>query len=556
MSSGRRTIDRRRRVLYSAGRDEPIRPTAASRRETQRLREARRPVEAYGARVHRRLEGRWFSLVPVRRRTMTSVASVLLGIAALLCAAHYAAYTWPSLAYNEAVSRPLRLDRPDSFGRLFTIAMLAACAGASLLIYQLRRYRNDDYQGRYRLWRLVLVVMLMASINSLVSLIDWGGALLDAAFGKRVALAGADWLQIVVSIGGTILALRLLAEMRRCRFALATMALCCATLAIEQAARWNVLEVNTMSIGIAVTSAPMVAFTLLFVSFGAYLRMLYREVRDIEESDSLRNRFQQMRLKLFQRPEDESEQQDDSDEIESPKRRWWGGRSSAAEPDVAQEETAKERVEPEQQPAAKQEPEPAQEAPGEEQELEDHTPTRKRKGWFGRRRRKAAEDSVDSEVEANNEETSTAEDEPAAPKKKRRGWSLRLPPQSETTDEETAIDPEPDSEAVPKERRGWFGRKKKAAADEAASSEESPSEPESQAEPKERRGWFGRKKKVAADETASDAEMPEESPSPAEPTPTSQDEEYIDENEIDWNSLNKTERRRLRKQLKRQNRAA
>jgi hypothetical protein len=361
---------------------------------------------------------------------MISIASVLLGIAALLCAAHYAAYSWPSLAYNEAISRPLRLDRPDSFGRLFTVTMLAGCAGASLLIYQLRRYRNDDYQGRYRLWRLVLVVMLLASINSLVSLIDWGGSLLDAAFGKRVALAGGDWLQIVVSIGGAILALRLLAEVRRCRFALIAMALCCAVLAIPQAARWNVLDVNTLTRGIVVTAAPMVAFTLLFVSFGAYLRMLYREVRDIEESDSLRDRFQQMRLRLFQRPDDdESEVHDESDARETPKRRWWGGRSAVAESEVTQEDAYEEE----------EEQEPEEDASLEEQELEDHTPIRKRKGWFGRRRRREAEDSVDSEVELENEETDAVEDEPVAPKKKRRGWSLRLSPRSDATPENEAV---------------------------------------------------------------------------------------------------------------------
>ncbi len=86
MSNGRRTIDRRRRVLYSTNQADNARSTAASRREAERLREARRPTAAYGSRVHRRLRGRWFSLVPVRRRTMITIACLLSGITLSCCA--------------------------------------------------------------------------------------------------------------------------------------------------------------------------------------------------------------------------------------------------------------------------------------------------------------------------------------------------------------------------------------------------------------------------------------------------------------------------------------
>ena len=94
--------------------------------------------------------------------------------------------------------------------------MLTATAGIALLIYQLRRYRNNDFRGQYRLWRLVIIVTLLASVNTLVSLLEWGGAILDAGFGKRVALAGSDWIRLIVTFGGGVLTLRMIAELRHC----------------------------------------------------------------------------------------------------------------------------------------------------------------------------------------------------------------------------------------------------------------------------------------------------------------------------------------------------
>ena len=209
------------------------------------------------SRVHRRLRGRWFSLVPVRRRALISWSLAVGSLATLLCAAHYASVTWPSIAYRPEIARALRLDRPDSFGRWVTSALLALCAGISLLIYQLRRHKNDDFRGHYRLWRLVLIVMMLASVDSVASIVEWSGALLDAGFGKRVALSGNDWLRIVLSIAGAVLALRLSVEVRRSKWSLVTMLLAWGILALSIAARWNLFTIDSIGRWTLVTSAPL-----------------------------------------------------------------------------------------------------------------------------------------------------------------------------------------------------------------------------------------------------------------------------------------------------------
>ncbi|MEM9825439.1 MAG: hypothetical protein AAF958_02560, partial [Planctomycetota bacterium] len=73
--STRRAIDRRRRVLYSTCQADP---SAVTSRQAERLRQARKPVAAYGDRVQRRLNGRWYSLVPASRKSMSIATGAVL----------------------------------------------------------------------------------------------------------------------------------------------------------------------------------------------------------------------------------------------------------------------------------------------------------------------------------------------------------------------------------------------------------------------------------------------------------------------------------------------
>lgn len=496
MSQARRTIDRRRRVLYSTHHADQTASTAASRREIQRLREARRPTAAYGARVQRRLRGRWFSLVPVKRRTFAIATGILITIAIVLCFLHYLAVAWPALVYRPELARPFRLDQPDSFGRFYSTIILAGSAGVALMIYQLRRYRLDDYLGRYRLWRLVLVVMLLASVNSLVSLLDWSGAILDATFGKRVALSGGDWIRIVVSLGCAILGLRMIAEVRRCRASLTVLLVACGFLLIPQAARWNVMAVDSVWRWTAVTSAPVLATTAIFVAMAAYLRALYREVREIEDYVSIGERFGNLSLRFWSRNESDDESALEHEVVEPT-------------PPRKQRSVADERK-----------PEPESENPAVDK------PSRR---WFGLRAAKSSAvadetSPVNAPASVKAEEPTVIEDEESAEPK--RGWFSRRRKTTVESETEEIGDDETDSAEAPPKKSGGLG------------------------------GWFSRKKSAAS----SDDESGEDESAIAESDDNDDNDGEsggtIDEDSIDWNNLSKAEKRRMKKQLRRQDRAA
>lgn len=300
MSIGRRetsNLRRRRLLVYQSSREE-AEDSAVNRKQFEKLREARRPSQIYGTSVNQKLRGRWFSLVPVRRRAIAAVATVILGIAMLLCLGHWAAVAWQPLAYRAELARPLRLDRPDSIGSWVRAVYFAAAAGTSLLIYQLRRYRNDDFRGSYRIWPPVIALMCIASLDAVCQLVPWGGELIELVMGRRVALSGSDWIRIVLTVGGIALAMRTLAEVRHSKLAVFMMSTAIVGFGLPMAARWGVLSIETPVRWLVVTSSPMLATGALWVACGAYLRRLFREVRKMDTEDVLALRLAQWRQQI------------------------------------------------------------------------------------------------------------------------------------------------------------------------------------------------------------------------------------------------------------------
>lgn len=304
---------RRRRVLIyqSCCGDEAT--SAVDRRKAEQLRKARKEPATYGANVNRRLRGRWFSLVPVKRRAIAAVGCVLLLVVASLGMAHWAANYWQPLAQRPEVARPFYLDRPDSFGTWVRALFLAAAAGTATLIYQLRRYRNDDYRGSYRIWPPVIILIAIGSIDAVAGLFPWLGELIQWGMGRRVVVSGGDWMRMLLSVGGLALGVRILIELRSSKLALASMAIGSLFFAIPLLAQWEVLKPETPIRWFLITTSPLIAAAALWFACAAYLRKLFREVRGIDADDSLSRRFALWKQQVWGGDED-----DDSEEDEAP----------------------------------------------------------------------------------------------------------------------------------------------------------------------------------------------------------------------------------------------
>ena len=504
----RRNVDRRRRVLYQAH-AAPHAPQSPRRRDTEALRAARQPAKVFGSRVRQPLRGRWFSLVPVSTFSLSLLVGTLAFVPLLLTALHYLAITWPTLAYRDAIARPFRIDFSDSFAAWWLTAVMLLSTGTSLLIYQLRRHRSDDYRGHYRLWRLTMCVMFVACINSTVGLLSWFGAVVDLVVGDRAALSGERWLRILVDVAGIILTMRLAAEVYRCRAALISLLAGAALVGYAEAAVWNLITIDNAAKSTLVIAAPLLGFSSFLISSTSYLRLLYRQARNIDDAAPLRQRLKDWAAQTFAR---DDEPIAELEEIEF-------ARPNAVAV-MHQDETAPSRkAKSNRSKATPSQTQPTPEPESAEPKSEAEEPSAKpKRGWFGRR--KPAQDSEPDSAE----EKSSSSDKP-----KKGLFSMRLRPKASPAEDPTAVDDgDAQSKEKPKRGLGGFLRRK-----------DSSGETESAPEP-----------------ASSSTKHQRSAPQPAAKTQTEQADDEADADDIDWDSMSKSERRRLRKKLRRGGHAA
>lgn len=589
---------RRRRVIYQTNREYTT-ETAAERRAAEKLREARRPAASYGSHVNRRLRGRWFSMVPVRRRTMAACAATILGSAVLFSLLHWTAVSWTPLATNAELARPLRLDRPDSLGNWAKTFFLAGSAATALLVYQLRRYKVDDYQGHYRLWRPVIVLLGVMSIDSVCDLVPWFGAMIDAVLGRRMAFSGADWIRIVLTVGGGALALRLIAEVRRSKLSLTMMIFAIIGFAIPLAARWNLLDATTVPGWLAVTTAPLLASAAIWVSISGYLRMLFREVRGLDNQllvCEAATGDKPKASKLAPEPETQPEQLG-----------WFRRRfAKASEPDESkQRQTPRTRTRDTQPKTA---PEPIARAeekaslpsrdlqtktPSSEPKTNEENLSARKAGWripfIGKRSTQASSEQAPTETTKEPTKTQPAKastDSKSTPlkeadaKPKRRWLGLRsgaVADEAEPKESKAApaakVAPnadKPKAEAPKPTKRSWFSRASSKEEPTSASTEGasvSAQKPAAATPPKasepekaERRGLGGWLRRDSSSTVPPAKSAAADSAKPGNPPNASnaddEDDSEGDDDSVDWSAMNKSERRRMRKEIKRGGKAA
>lgn len=597
MSQFRRQDDRRRRVLMTAASTTAARTSGVSRNRLESMREARRPTLAYGTRVREGLRARWFSLVPVERAALAKLLATLAVIVAALVLMNDATVRFSSIQRHPALVGVFQINQLGSLGRYWIGVMYLALAGAAWMVYQLRRFRNDDFRGNYRLWQWIVAASLVASIATSVPLLAMLGAMLELLMGRRIALSGHDWIGLFLVVGGAVLALRSISEMWRYRTSLTLLIGGWVCVTVPVAAQWNIVAIDTNLRWSVVTAAPLLAVTLWFAATASYLRSLYREVRGIEPS-----------IGMLQRLRDTVAQRSARREATAP----------STSPATARATTARKSVSPpaaEKPSSGKRGRSPATTKTETEHDSDQDSergaaPAKRR--WFGLLPSRKAhpgksnpahsdaatttreakrtvvakpkdapvEDDLDRETDPDgdhreNDPENTSPTKPAAPPSQR--WWQRLGSLSKAK-------PKPKPKAKTKTKRDSRRSDSGAAqspgsveatavaetATEESAAKESATEAASQ--PKKRRFGLGSMmKRRGGDQADSHDDGQPSSPNDSakaaakRPAPSDSDDDDDhdiddDDNEsdddIDWSSMNKAERRRMRKQLKRGSRAA
>ena len=595
-----RLANRRRvvcsRILAEEAGEEPI-GTARARKQREQQRAARRPAAAYQSGVRRRLRGRWFNLVPVHQYQLSAVLTSIYLIVAGLTALGYLAAVWTPLAMRPLIGRPFRIDMPGGIADWAGAQMLVLAAGCSFLVYQLRRYRGDDYHGRYRMWRPIIGLLLLLSIDAVTHLREALAVLIDVTWAQQSVMDGSDVVRLMLLLVGIGITMPLFAEMQRCPLAIGLLICATISLGVPTALRLNMIP-STAELVLTWAGAARLAGRACVLSAAiCYLRRLFREVQGIDDANAgLLSQFRLPRLVGATTDEatdakSRSRKQQTIDAESIPVgfwARWFPSREN-----MEDEAIDRRKSKAKQSTMAKEnefsEGTSDQQDPSDEHDDERVVPNRsaQRPQPTNATATKSNQPVADSSAEqrsnkpTNQQPTAKPAVDPKgestthlAPARKSGlgGWLRGKQNDSEEKAEGGAapsVANPPSTNEPEAPRKGWFARKK--AEPVSASSSSAKEEPvESEAAPAEKRGWFSRKKKTSGPGSESDSDSksastvkPGAARSPQLSTPqssaansTEDDDDDEDYGDVDTSGMSRSEKKRLKKQMRRQGRAA
>ncbi len=208
---------RRRRVLLDANQERPSTGnsrTAKTNSASDDPSSARRGA-GYSQDVRKACGARLVQLIPVRWSSYLALTTISIAIPALLLTAHYMIYVSGSLAWY---GHPLvvALDASDRRGIAAWLSsqLWILCLGATVLIFQLRKHKLDDFTGEYRLWFWMVLTCLFASIDATTHISDLFGLALNRWCQLNLGWSGPAVVRATMATLVGLLGVRLCSELK------------------------------------------------------------------------------------------------------------------------------------------------------------------------------------------------------------------------------------------------------------------------------------------------------------------------------------------------------
>ncbi len=215
--------DRRRRVMREAVAADSSIAVENLRIRKRRTREAllegdedvaEQRDPGYSQAVRRACQQRLVQLIPVRASSLWLVISGMWLLWGGLLGAHYWFHIRPTTPQTAPVSFLLHLRSTHGIAHWLGSQLWMLTAIASLMIFQLRRHKLDDYRAKYRLWAVLAVAALVSSLDVSSSGLFLLGKSLDAWTIREVGYPG--WTVVLATFATLVgvLGLRLCSELK------------------------------------------------------------------------------------------------------------------------------------------------------------------------------------------------------------------------------------------------------------------------------------------------------------------------------------------------------
>lgn len=220
------------------------------------------------------------ALIPTRGSTLAVMALAGLIVVTLLNLLHAELPRLARLCGGAEGLAALDLTARGSLAGWFSSLLLAWSAIMAAQTYNLRRYRVDDYKGRYRVWLWVPVLLVVASIDAATGLhAAIGGAMMRLGGGKTLG-PDACWLALAAAVSGAA-ALRVAIEMRRSVAALVWLFGALTSYGLAAALRAGLLAAPIGYEVFAGTTAALAGHLLLWLTLLVYARYVYLDAQGL-----------------------------------------------------------------------------------------------------------------------------------------------------------------------------------------------------------------------------------------------------------------------------------
>jgi uncharacterized membrane protein len=169
----------------------------------------------YSQAVRRACQQRLVQLIPVRASTLCMVIMGLWILWAGLLGAHYWFHIRPSANSQPIpISYLLHLRSTHGIAHWLGCQLWMLTGLASIMIFQLRRHKLDDYRAKYRLWAVLAIAALVSSLDVSSSGLFLLGKSLDSWTLREVGYPG--WTVVLASFATLVgvLGLRLCSELK------------------------------------------------------------------------------------------------------------------------------------------------------------------------------------------------------------------------------------------------------------------------------------------------------------------------------------------------------
>ena len=207
--------DRRRRVFREVASEEtPARRRRTNQKASDEEASPRRSA-GYSQNVRGACGRRLVQLVPVRHRSYLAVVITSVLVPSLLLLGHYKVYvsnSWPWYGHPLAVL--LDASHPNSIAYWLASHVWTLLLGVTILTFQLRQHKLDDYEGEYRLWFWMVGTCLLASLNSTTNASKLFGLALDHWAQLNLGWSGPAVVDATIATLIGMLGLRLCSELK------------------------------------------------------------------------------------------------------------------------------------------------------------------------------------------------------------------------------------------------------------------------------------------------------------------------------------------------------